>query len=322
MASETATAKKFADDIDIIDAHVHLYRSLDLEKQNVRKPGIRDRDRWGNPEAIDAFMDQQGLSKIVCLPNFPTLQIRASLVKKLPAGQSENERTEALAAIDADLKNRLRRQNIWICELGTSNKRLVPTLAIHKIFTPEEMVDEVRKGAAGGARAVKMLPGLYHEYPYDEAFWPMYAACQELGLCIISDSGTLGEKDAGIAYGEPKNFTRVLEDFPRLNVILAHFASAYWDERMVMAKKFPNLFFDISGNFREHGIEVRDGERALAFEDGPRIMREVGMDRFMFGTDGPRSPFHASLEQALRLKIDPAERAMLMADNARRIYGI
>jgi hypothetical protein len=103
-----------ATDFDIIDAHVHLYRSLDLERKNVVHPGRRDRDRWANPASVTSFMDREGISKIVCLPNFPTRQMRQSLLNELPEDLTDDEREAAAADIETSLASRLRRQNAWM----------------------------------------------------------------------------------------------------------------------------------------------------------------------------------------------------------------
>jgi predicted TIM-barrel fold metal-dependent hydrolase len=311
-------------EFDIVDAHVHLYRSLSLEKQNVVDPGRRDRDRWGNPEAVTGFMDREGISSVLCLPNFPTRQMRATRTAQLSEAGSAEERQKALADIERDLAGRVQRQNEWLCELHATNPRLVPAVGIQKLFSPDQMVEEVRRRAAQGARTVKMLPGLYFEYPQDRAFWPMYAVCQDLGVTITSDTGTLGEPEAGVYYGEPAHFEDVLQAFPRLTLVMAHFPSAFWDERVELAMHYDNLAFDISGGFLRLAphMEVRDEHRALAVEDAVRIMRKVGIERFMFGSDGPRFRFQPALEQVLALDLTDAEKKALLADNARRIYRI
>jgi len=309
-------------EFEIIDAHVHLYRDLDLERKNVRIAGRRDRDRWGNPDSVVRFMDAQGISRIVFLPNFPTRQMRAKLERELPAASSPEERDAALERIRADLADRVRRQNEWACQTAREIPRLVPAISMQGVFTPEEMVAEVRLRAAQGARIVKMLPGMYFEYPQDERFWPMYEVCQELDIAIVSDTGTLGQAESGIAYGEPVNFTAVLRGFPRLRLVMAHFPSAFWDQRVALAKQFDNVFFDTSGSFHDHGMEVRDGRRATAIEDAVRVLRDVGIDRFIFGSDGPRFLFQPELEQILALDLDDDEKQAILAGNAKRVYRI
>ena len=92
----------------------------------------------------------------------------------------------------------------------------------------------------------------------------MYQKCQELGLPILSDSGPwphshlvfmypnpLGYKpyEDEMSYAEPKNWAKVLEAFPKLTIILAHIGSAWWDERIELAQKYPNVYFDTSQGF-------------------------------------------------------------------------
>jgi uncharacterized protein len=150
----------------------------------------------------------------------------------------------------------------------------------------------------------------------------MYRASEELGLAITSDTGTLGLQDSGKCYGEPIRFAEVLRSFPRLKVVMAHFPSAFWDERVELAQQFPNLYFDLSGSFDAPHMEVRDEHRALHIADAERVLRKVGIERFMFGSDGPRFRFQPALEQILALGLSSDEKRAILADNARRIYGI
>ena len=69
-------------------------------------------------------------------------------------------------------------------------------------------------------------------------------------------------------------------------------------------------------------MEVRDGPRAAALEDATRLIRSVGADRFMFGSDGPRFLLQPQLEQIIGLDLTDDERQMILAGNARSIYRI
>jgi predicted TIM-barrel fold metal-dependent hydrolase len=308
--------------MEIIDAHVHLYRTLELEKRNVVQPGRRDRDRWGNPESAVRFMAEQGVSNMVCLPNFPTRQMRERRIAALQREAGGGAPPDLAASVEEELKDAVRRHNEWICALAREDPRFVPAISLQKLFAPDEMAEEVRLRASEGAKAVKLLPGLYFESPDDQSFWPMYEECQALGLTIISDTGTLGFSEAGLYYGEPFRFEPVLETFPRLHLVMAHFASAFWDERVELAKRYANLFFDTSGSFFAEGLEVRDGARAAHLDDAVRLVRAVGPDRIMFGSDGPRFAFQPQLEQILGLDLSESEKTLVFAENARRVYRI
>lgn len=317
-------------DYEIIDAHVHLHRTLLQEKQSFPIAGRRDRDRWGNVDSVIAYMDREGVSKIVCLNLFPTEPVRKSLLSKLPANLSATERKATEQGVEKELTERLRRHNEWICEVGRQNSRIVPGIGMQKLFAPQQMVEELVLRVSQGAKAVKLLPGMFMHYPDDRAFWPLYEKCQELGIPVTSDTGTLGaDSCGGLCYGQPIRFTQVLESFPRLKLVMCHLGSAFWDERVELAERYPNLSFDISGGFNppEHTMHdsplvARDGPRAIAEEDAVRVMRRVGIKRIMFGTDGPARMLQPSLEQILRLDLTEDERRMILAENAKRIYGI
>lgn len=315
-------------DFEIIDAHVHMARNLTQDKDNFPVPGRRDRDRWGNPEQVNAILDRLGISKVVSLNLFPTEPMRRFLRAKIPANISGKEREAAEKEVEKELAVRLRRHNEWLCQLSKQNPRIVASIGIQKLLNPEEIVEEVEVRVAQGAKAVKLVPGLFLHYPSDHHFWPMYEKCQELGIPVTSDSGALGGPGhmrlgtTGICYGEPTNFIEVLESFPRLTLVMCHLASAFWDERVEMAQRFPNLYFDTSGGFNAPDVRARDGNRAIAEEDALRIMRKVGVHRIMWGTDGPAVVVQPLIEQTLRLDLTDEEKRMILAENAKRIYKI
>ncbi|MBA7646131.1 hypothetical protein ES703_53893 [subsurface metagenome] len=320
------------EEFEIIDAHIHLHRNVAQEKQSFPIPGRRDRDRWGNPESIIAYMDREGISKVVSLNLFPTEPMRRFLLSRIPAEDREKDPEAAKQQVEKELATRLRRHNEWLCNVSKENPRIVAGIGLQKLLTPQEMVEEVELRASQGAKTVKLIPGMYKHYPNDHAFWPMYEKCQEIGMPITPDSGTLGAREPGenIYYGQPINFIEVLESFPRLTLVMCHLASAFWDERVEMAQRYPNLCFDISGSFNQppggerirEPLIARDAHRACAEEDAVRIMRKVGIERIVWGTDGPAAMARPRIEQILRLDLTDEEKRMILAENAKRIYKI
>lgn len=308
---------------EIIDAHVHLWRTLEQEKRALPIPGRRDRDRWGTPDAALRLLDHCGISKLVFLNVLPTVEmIEAGLASLGPSGSTETRAADA-ERLRLEMVDRIRRQNAWACEVGATYNRLVPFIGVQKLLGPVVGVEEIRLGHSRGAKGVKIQPGMNAYFPSDQAMWPMYESAQELGMPILTDSGTYGRNAPdGSHYGRPRHFVEILERFPQLVLVMAHFASAYWDERAELATAFPNLFFDVSGGFASLDIIARDGHRALPEEDAVRVMRKVGIERFMFGTDGPFVMPQPYIEQLLRLELTEEERRLLLSDNAKRIYGL
>jgi predicted TIM-barrel fold metal-dependent hydrolase len=199
----------------------------------------------------------------------------------------------------------------------------------------EAMVEEVALRVSQGARGVKLHPGMFSFFPDDDRMWPMYRKCQELGLPVLADSGPWPHSHvlttyplfyqvppAHVDYAEPKNFARVLEAFPKLTLILAHLGSAWWDERVELARAYPNVCFDTSQGFSAPDRIPVVPHRGLAEEDVVRIFRKIGVDRIMFGTDFPAIAPQPQLEQILRLPFKDEEKRMILSENVRRLYRI
>ncbi len=310
------------DEYEIVDAHVHLFRSTRHEKAAFALPGRRDRDRWGTPETIIPFMDRNGISKVVFLNVFPTNELMAAALKEMPATLTKRERAKAEDDLKIDIADRIRRHNEWACEVGKQQARLIPFIGIQKILGTNGMAEEVALRATQGAKGVKIHPGIYSFYPNDRDLWPMYETCQKLGVPILSDSGPWQGAPHGIEYGEPAHFTEILRDFPRLTLILAHLGSAFWDERIEIGRQFPNVYFDISQGFSTPEAVSRHGYRGLSELDAVRVIRKIGVERVMFGTDGPDFDWIPQLEEFLRLDLTQEEKRMILAGNAKRILRI
>lgn len=319
---------------EVIDAHVHMARNLNEEINWYVIPGRREQDRWATPEGSLPWMNRNGISKMVVLVLLPRTW-RPSLAEKARIeGLPPEERQNAEKEMVSELAPRIREFNQWGCEMGSKYPELIPFVLIAKdLGSAEDMADEVKLRFKQGAKGVKLHPGMHGFSPDDEALWLMYAACQELGLPVLADSGPWEVPNILIGssshlhhkrnnYGEPKNFEKVLKAFPRLTLVMAHLGSAWWDERIELAQKYPNLFFDISQGFSAPDRIPFYPLRGLAEEDAPRVLRKIGVERIMFGSDGPSLPFQLQLEQLLRLPLTDDEKRLILAENAKRIYRI
>jgi len=310
-------------DLGLIDAHVHLWRTTAQELAALPLPGRRDADRWGTPEGAIRMMDRCGIARLVFLNVLPTVEMIEAGLSKLSPEADARARSEAEGRLRQDMIERVRRQNAWACDVGAANERLVPFVGIQKLLGADTAVEEVRVGRERGAKGVKIQPGMNMFLPTDRELWPAYEEAERLRLPILTDSGTYGRlAPDGRHFGEPANFVEVLESFPRLTLVMAHFGSAYWDQRVDLALRYPNLCFDISGGFGSPGLEVRDGPRALSERDAPGLLRKVGIERFMFGTDGPAVLPGPYIEQVRRLALTEPEKHMLLSENALRHYAI
>jgi predicted TIM-barrel fold metal-dependent hydrolase len=324
------------EDFEIIDCHIHVARTQEEELEWWYQPGRGRLQTYATPERVTAFMDYHHVSMMAFMVITPR-QLRGPVNEKARLVELSMERcSQKVVDIKLKIAETIRELNQWGCEVGEQYPRLIPFILISDdLGNAEQIEEEVVLRVSKGAKGVKLHPGMYSFYPNDKLFWPMYEKCQELGLPVLSDSGPwphshvlteypmpMHQSPKSSDHAEPYNFIEVLDAFPRLKLILAHLGSAWWDERVELAAKYPNVYFDTSQGFAASDRIPFVPHRSLAEEDAVRIMRRIGLQRIMFGSDHPALSFGPQLAQILRLDLTEQEKKMVLGGNARNIVGI
>ncbi|WP_439106209.1 amidohydrolase family protein [Congregibacter sp.] len=170
-------------------------------------------------------------------------------------------------------------------------------------------VEELRLHAAKGARLVKLHPTVQKFYPDDSSLNPLYEEAQRLGMVVFFHGGRAGiEPASSQPFAVPRHYARVLEDFPRLQVILGH-AGARDSAAMVdLAVKHQNAWIGI------HGQGVSSLEA---------IINKTGGERLLFGTDWPWYHLGATLAKVLITTDTPersAVRDAILRNNAVELF--
>ena len=325
-------------DLEIIDAHIHLVRTVEEECAYFQIPGRRICDRYGTPEKALSFMDMEMISKVAFMILIPR-QFRGPLFDKAKLAElDDEERQKAKRGIRQQIAPIIREFNEWGCQIGQKYPRLASFVCLSDdLGDTEGMVEELLLRVHQGAKGVKLHPGIFSLRPDDEVMWPVYEKCQELGLPVVADSGPFPvshiltayaspiwfkESKEHIEYGEPKNFERVLQDFPRLTLVLAHLGSVWWDERVGLAEKYPNVYFDTAQGFSAVDMVPHHPHRGLAEDDAVRVIRSIGIKRVMFGTDFPGVAWQPQVEQILRLPLTDQEKHFILVENAKNILKL
>lgn len=185
-------------------------------------------------------------------------------------------------------------------------------LATADLTNPMEAVRELRRWVDGERFVgVRVAPWLWGLPPNDRLYYPIYAACIDLGvpLCTqIGHTGPLRRSETGrlIPYLE-----EVMLDFPELIVVGGHVGFPWLDELVTMTVKFPNFHVDTSA-YAAHRLPD-------AFVEW---MKGIGRDRVMFGTNWPMISPARCLEHVDRLGLDAAQTARFLSGTARRVFGL
>lgn len=97
-----------------------------------------------------------------------------------------------------------------------------------------------------GLQGVKMGPVYAGFDPRDPICDPTYTYCQEKGIPILFHSGTTFNHNAPLGYSRPWLFDEVAIRYPELRIVLAHAGHPFTEECLVVIRKHPHVYADIS----------------------------------------------------------------------------
>ena len=108
-------------------------------------------------------------------------------------------------------------------------------------------MEELRAGIETlGLVGVKMGPMYAGFDPRDPRCEPVYRYCQEHGLPILFHSGTTYNRAAPLGFSRPWLFDEVAIAYPELRMVLAHVGHPFCEECLVVIRKHPHVYADVS----------------------------------------------------------------------------
>jgi predicted TIM-barrel fold metal-dependent hydrolase len=156
-----------------------------------------------------------------------------------------------------------------------------------------------------GMKGLKLGPIYQHFDLTDQAVWPVYERAQAWGWPIMWHMGTTFPRNAPLKYTLPILLEDVALAFPDLRMIIAHMGHPWEVETVVLIRKQPNVYADISAlHYRpwrywqalvtamEYGVE----HKLLFGSDFPSgtvenvIAGLRGVNRLVEGTQLPKVP--------------------------------
>jgi predicted TIM-barrel fold metal-dependent hydrolase len=182
----------------------------------------------------------------------------------------------------------------------------------------EAAVAEVENIAALGLRGVKFHPSLQAFAPDDPRYWPIFAACERLGLLALFHTGTsgIGARQPGgqgirIDLAHPIKLDPVAAAHPELTVVAAHFGWPWHMDLIAIALHKTNVYIDISGW----------APRRIPAE----VIRELRgrlSGQFLWGSDYPFIAPERCLAELADLDLSDEVMRAVLHDNAARVLGL
>jgi hypothetical protein len=243
--------------------------------------------------------------------------MREAALNRLPPDLSPVKVERVEAEIVREVIGRMQRRNAWTCAVARENPGLVPFISLDPAMDEAVLVAEIEERAREGAKGIKLHPANQRFFPNDRRLWPAYAKAQDLGLAIITHSGSLALLDDPEHHDHPRNFVDVLREFPRVNLVFAHMCRGFSDEVAEVMQDFPNAYLDTSA-----AISGIPDPFAVSDEEAMAMIRRVGADRVLFGSDWP---WHHPIKDAERidsLPLSGEEKRLVFCENAQRVLGL
>lgn len=179
------------------------------------------------------------------------------------------------------------------------------------ISKPMDAVREVRRCVESlGFKAIRVLPWLCEVAPTDRHFYPIYAACCDLGVPFCTQIGHTGPLMPS-EVGRPIYLDQVALDFPELVIIGGHIGYPWTDEAIAVATKHENVYIDTS---------------AYTIKRYPPVlidyMKNHGAKKVLFGTNYPMMTPQKALEGLANMGLSPDGEQLFLSGNAKRIFGL
>lgn len=193
--------------------------------------------------------------------------------------------------------------NNFILEECEKHKEFFGFAAMHPDFT--EFETEIERITKAGLKGIKIHPDTQAFDMDDERMFPVYETISGK-LPILIHCG-----DYRYNYSHPEKLARILDLFPRLTVIAAHFGGWSMPDLALEYLEHRNCYMDVSSSFFCTGMKRAE-----------ELIRIYGAERMVFGTDFPMWSAKEELDRFMSMNLSDEEKELILHKNAEIILNI
>ena len=170
-------------------------------------------------------------------------------------------------------------------------EKLIGFLTVHPRHP--DVMDEIDRCVGDlGLKGIKMGPNYQNVHPLSDEAFRVFKRAEELGLPVLLHQGTSPVQFADLDYAHPRHIDRVAMAFPNLKLVLAHMGHPWQIDCIVVIRKHPNVYADISAQFY----------RPWSCYNAFCLAQEWGvMHKLLFGSDLPIASPDETIEGTRRI---------------------
>jgi uncharacterized protein len=186
-------------------------------------------------------------------------------------------------------------------------------LASVDLRDPAGAVRELRRCVADlGFKGLRLLPWLWELPPNHRLYYPLYAACVELGVPFCTQAGHTGPLRSSEPGRPIPYLDDVALDFPDLVIVAGHIGYPWTEEMIALARKYPNVYIDTSAyTAKRYPRELVDYMRSRG-----------GRHKVLFGSNFPMIAPEAALADVGSLELDDETAGLFLGGNAERVFAL
>jgi predicted TIM-barrel fold metal-dependent hydrolase len=186
-------------------------------------------------------------------------------------------------------------------------------LAAVDLDRPMEAVRELRRCVDElGFKGLRVIPWLWEAAPTDRRYYPLYAACVELGVPFCTQVGHTGPLKPSETGRPIPYIDQVAIDFPELTIVCGHIGYPWTEEMVAVARKHERVFIDTSAY-----TSARIPPELVRY-----MQSRSGRHRVLFGTNWPMIAPDRALAGLDALGLDDETRELYLGGNAQRVFAL
>lgn len=208
------------------------------------------------------------------------------------------------------LRDRMVSFNAWALDLAAGRSDMTVFVAVDPaVLGSRGGAEHLRWARERGALGVKIHPVSQRFLPDDPRMDDIYETCVDLEMSVVAHAGASRD---GPEWAEPRAFTAVLDAHPGLKLILAHLGGGRWQQTVALAEAYPQVRFDLC-----EIIAWAGAPGAPSHDELGRMIKDIGAERVLFGTDFPWYQVDRTVEQVMGLPhLSEEERELILGVNA------
>jgi predicted TIM-barrel fold metal-dependent hydrolase len=306
----------------IVDVHVHVLPTDESEQAPERDPyeiweyGTKDDvdicELAGTIGQVSEAMEVAQCDHFILVNMF----VPDNEIEKMAAASSNGAPPPTVASCRQELAERLVALNAWALDLAAARSDMTTFVAMDpSVLGGAAGAEHLRWAYERGALGVKVHPVLQRFLPDDPRMDEIFAACEELGMGVVAHAGA---SRSGTEWAEPAAYAALLDAHPRLKLVLAHLGGGRWKQAQQLAEAYPAVRFDLC-----EIIAWAGAPGAPTHDELGQMIKGIGPERVMFGTDFPWYQVDRTIDQVMALPhLSEEERAGILGINAVRHLGL